>query len=95
MASNLFNSTMASGKPPKLNDGHHSLLLLLGQNPLESLDIDRLNFEGAKVSKLEVIQLAEELEKNNLVSINSFYRSLITLTTEGRGMALKIQKENA
>jgi hypothetical protein len=95
LVSSLVHSSRKLGKTPKLNESHFSLLLLLGQNPLESLDIDRLDYQESEVSKLEVIQLVEELEQNSLVSINPYHRSLITLTPEGREEALKIQKQYA
>lgn len=95
MVSSFVHSTRTSGALPKLNESHYSFLLVLGQDPLQSLDIDRLNFQEAEVSKLEVLQWADELEKNSLVSINPYHKSLVTLTNEGRGLALKLQKEHA
>ncbi|MFM4939237.1 hypothetical protein [Aeromonas enteropelogenes] len=89
----LFKSAKSSSEPrPNLNRNHFELLLTMGNNPSEPMNIDDINYRDAPFSKLELMQWVADLEKNKLVSINPWSESLVTLTVSGREKALEIQR---
>lgn len=77
----------------KLSQEEVDLLYALGQNPSESLNLDRVNYEGIALSRLEVLNLVLGLEKKGLVSLNPYSASdLVSLTKTGMLRALEIQR---
>ena len=89
----IFKSAKTSTEPrPTLTKSHYELLYVMGRNPLEPLNLDNVNYREAPFSKLEVIQWVSELEKNELVSINLYHESLVTLTDSGREKALEVER---
>jgi hypothetical protein len=77
---------------PTLNIKHYELLLELGRDPSEPMNIDNVDYESAPFSKLEIMQWISELEKNGLVKKNPWNESLISLTSAGRDRAFEIQR---
>lgn len=89
----LFKSAKATAEPlPDLNKNHFELLLAMGNNPSEPMNLDRVNYHEAPFSRLELMQWVSDLEKNNLVFTNPWSEGLVTLTASGRKMALEIQQ---
>ena len=89
----LFKSAKASSESRRyLNNNHFELLLAMGDNPSEPMNLDGINYRDAPFSKLELMQWVADLEKNNLVSINPWHENLVTLTVSGREKALDIQR---
>lgn len=69
------------------------VLLALGHNPSEPLNLERMDYEKLQLSRLEVVELMHGLKKKGLVSLNPFGNDLVSLTSTGRQRALKIQRE--
>jgi hypothetical protein len=67
-------------------------LLALGDYPSESLNLERVNYERLQLSRLEVMELMNGLEKKGLVSFNPYSSNLVALTPTGRQRALEIQR---
>ena len=70
-------------------------LYALGQRPAEALNLDNVDYEALRLSRLEVIELVHGLEKKGLVAINPYSSNLVSLTAGGRSRALEIQRASS
>lgn len=78
-------------RAPLLTSNHFSLLLAASKDPHEALNIGYLDYEKSSISKLEVVQLASDLQQNGFVRVNPWDQNLVTLTESGIKKALEIK----
>ena len=77
----------------KLSQDEVDLLYVLGKNPLVSLNLDHVDYEKISLSRLEMLNLVQSLEKKGLVSRNLYSTSdLVLLTQSGIQRALEIER---
>ena len=70
----------------------------MGERPSEPINLENINYEAVRMSRLEVLELMHSLKKKGLVLINPYADNLVSLTPTGRQRALEIQRvfsENA
>lgn len=84
-------------KSKKLNGDEKGLLLAMGENPRNPLNLEAINFrsEGFPLSELELLHLLSGLCDKGLVSMNTFYSNLYSLTYRGRNAALEIARSES
>lgn len=75
-----------------LNPLEEEALFAMGERPGEAFDLDHLNYEQMRLSRLEVLHVMDTLRKKGLIAFNAYDRSLVSLTSAGRERALKIQR---
>ena len=92
MARHRWVKTVALLSSHELGQLEVDILHSLGENPSEPLNIQRVDYEGLGLSRLEVLELMHGLSKKGLVSINQFDSKLVSLTPIGRERALEIQR---
>lgn len=80
-------------KSRRLNEDEKELLLAMGFQPREPLNLDNISYDQIGMSQLELLQLVNSLEEKGFVSINPYASQLISLTKEGRAKALKLQHD--
>lgn len=71
-----------------------NLLHAMGEMPREPLNLERVNYEGLGLTRLEVLELIHELKRKGLVVFNQFDSDLISLSATGRQRALEIQRNS-
>lgn len=76
----------------ELNQTEQEILLAMGERPSEPINLEKINYEGVRMSRLEVMELMHSLRKKGLVLINPYADNLVSLTSTGRQRALEIQR---
>lgn len=88
-----WKTTSALVQSFQLNELEMHLLLAMGLNPSNPLNLERVNYESLELSRLEVLELVHGLSKKGLVSFNPFDSDLVSLTPTGRQRALELERE--
>ncbi len=70
------------------------LIDMLGKNPRESVDLDRLDYQRLPWSKLRLLDLVHSLESKGLVEVNEYMTNLFQLSADGRRRALDLEVVN-
>lgn len=68
------------------------ILHAMGVNPSEPLNLERVDYDAVRLSRLEVLELVNGLRKKGLVRVNANSSELVFLTDTGRERALEIQR---
>ncbi len=81
-------------KSRTLGENEIGLLFIMGQNPSDPLNIDRVDFQrrGSELSELELLQILKSLTNKGLISRNPFSHNLFSLTDRGQQMAFEITR---
>jgi hypothetical protein len=91
-----WRSTNALLQSYELSQLDAEFLAALGENPTESLNLDRVDYAAVNLTRLQVIQLVHGLEQKKLVVTNPHNATpLVRLTSLGRKRALEIQQAGA
>ena len=77
----------------KLNRIQINILLSLGQNPDEAINLDYIDYNESKFTRIELKNYISELEKNDLVERNWYKNSLISLTEKGIDYAFELRQK--
>jgi hypothetical protein len=86
-------STTASIAAASLSPRESELLLVMGINPAQPLNLDAVAYENAPFTRLELSALVKQLEQKGLVKLNEWNEDLVTLTQAGKDRALKLQRQ--
>jgi hypothetical protein len=68
------------------------ILVNLGANPTEPLNLGNVDYEALSLSRLEVLELMHGLSRKGLVSVNTLRGNFVSLTPLGRQRALDIER---
>lgn len=79
----------------RLSAQEYAFLEMLSECEDETLDLSRINYQRAKLSKLELLELVDKLAKYELLYRNDFGENLIAMTAEGRRTVLSVQRRFA
>lgn len=78
----------------RLTDLERDLLLGMAEQPTESFNLEGVDYRNVPYSHLELLQVAYQLERKDLVRVNSYNENLVSFTESGRNRALELQREN-
>lgn len=77
-----------------LSEPEVALLLIMGKDPTEPLNLSEINYSHAPASKLELHHWTRQLQDKGLALINEWDDNLVSLTDLGRSRALQIQRQH-
>lgn len=91
-----FRKLVQLYRSKNLDEDEMALLLGMGQNPSESLNIEIIDFRNGDLpwSELELLKILKKLKIKGLVSQNPFASNLFSLTDRGREKALEITRSS-
>lgn len=75
-----------------LSDDEQVLIWLLSHDPSSGLNLDRVEYEHLSISKLAMMEVARGLAEKGLVDRDMYSGNIVSLTSEGRQRALKLQR---
>ena len=90
LAARAWRSMKASIAAANISQSEAGLLGAMGNNPGESFNLNLVDYQKAPLSRLELMETCEALDRKGLVSINPFDENLVSLTKAGRERALEI-----
>ena len=70
------------------------LLLEMAVHPTKHLDLECFDYHTMKTTRIELLQAAHLLEQKGFARINPYYPSIVSLSTSGRILALKLQRNS-
>lgn len=76
----------------QLDELEAAFLHVLGENPREALNLEKVDYAAVELSQLEVLEMVHGLSRKGLVAINPYRSKLVSLTARGRERALEIQR---
>lgn len=92
----FLKSNLKSGvnkiQSSNLSSDEVSFLLTLAVRPNDSLNIDNLNYDLNRITRIQVIKIANDLEKKGLIVIADFDSRIVWLTKEGIEKAFELSQ---